>query len=159
MTNSENLLTTLDQFNAAVFLKNPQGRYLSMNHTGIQLVQKNSSAVLGKSAFDLFDLKSASEMIESDEYVLNSNRVYARSFDAMDRETGKPLHIFTAKTPVISPSGRALGTVGISIVNYKNFELFAESCKLLPQFIQFKSSALIGELIETRTIADFFKIH
>jgi hypothetical protein len=155
----ENIIATLDQFNTAVFLKNPEGRYLSMNRMGIQLMQKGQDGVLGRSAFDLFDLNTATQMVESDQHVINSSRIHTQSFDAKDRQTDAPLHIFTAKSPIISPSGEALGTVGISIVNYKNSELFYETCKLLPKFINYKYSNIIKELVHTRTIAEFFNIH
>ena len=159
MPQTENLIATLDQYNTAVFLKNPEGRYLSMNRAGIQMMRKNNDSVLGRTAFDLFDMDSATEMVESDQYVLNSNSIYTRSFDAKDRLTETPLHIFTAKSPILSPSGKALGIVGMSIVNAKNSALFSASCKLLPRFVRYKYSKLIEELLETRTIADFFKIH
>lgn len=159
MMETENIISTLDQFNTAVFLKDIQGRYLSMNRTGIQLVKKCTYGVLGKTAHDLFDFKSASEMIESDHYVMSSNSIYAAAYDSKDLENGKPFHIFTAKTPILSPSGQALGTIGLSIVNYKNSELFSYTCKILPQFIKQKYSHLLTELIEARTIAEFFKIH
>ncbi len=159
MPQSENLITTLDQFNTAVYLKNPQGQYLSMNRKGIEVMSQSHAHVLGRTAFDLFDLTTASQMVESDQYALSSRSIYTRAFDAKDRHTGKPLHIFTAKAPIISPSGEAIGIVGMSIVNCKNSELFSESCSLLPRFIKYKFSNLIEGLIETRTVADFFKIH
>jgi PAS domain-containing protein len=159
MPQSEKLIATLDQFNTAVYLKNPQGQYLSMNRKGIQVMGQSDAHILSRTAFDLFDLPTASEMMESDQYTLNSHSIYTRAFNATDRQTGKPLHFFTAKAPIISPSGQALGIVGMSIVNSKNLELFAESCKLLPRFIKYKYSHLIEELIETRTVAEFFKIH
>lgn len=159
MSQSEKLITTLDQFNTAVYLKNPRGQYLSMNRKGIELMSHSDSHVLGRTAFDLFDLTTASQMVESDEYALSSRSIYTRTFNAIDRVSGNPLHFFTAKAPIISPSGDAIGIVGISIVNSKNSELFSETCKLLPRFIKYKYSNLIEELIETRTVADFFKIH
>lgn len=130
-----------------------------MNRKGIEVMSHNDSHVLGRTAFDLFDLSAASQMVESDEYALSSRSIYTRMFDAIDRTTGKPLHFFTAKAPIISPSGDAIGIVGISIVNSKNSELFSESSKLLPRFIKYKYSHLIEELIETRTVADFLRIH
>jgi hypothetical protein len=159
MSHSEKLIETLDLFNTAVYLKNPRGQYLSMNRKGIEVMGKSDASILGRTSFDLFDLTAASQMVESDQYALSSRSIYTRTFNAIDRQTGKPLHFFTAKAPIISPSGEALGIVGMSIVNSKNLELFAESCKLLPRFIKYKYSHLIEELIETRTVAEFFNIH
>ncbi len=159
MPQPENLITTLDQFNTAVYLKNPRGQYLSMNRKGIEVMSHSHAHVLGRTAFDLFDLTTASQMVESDQYALSSRSIYTRAFDAKDRQTGKPLHLFTAKAPIISPSGDSIGIVGMSIVNCKNSELFAESCRLLPRFIKYKYFNLIEGLIETRTVLDFFKIH
>ncbi len=159
MMETENLISTLDQFNTAIFLKDLHGRYLSMNRAGIRLINKTSAGVLGKTAHDLFDAKSAIQMHESDHYAMNSNSILTSTYHSQELATGKPMHIFTAKKSILAPSGRALGTIGISIVNYKNAELFSQTCKILPQFVKHKCSHLLTELIETRTIADFFKIH
>lgn len=156
---TENLISTLDQFNTAVFLKDVSGRYFSMNRAGVRLVNKLSHEVLGKTAHDLFDFKSASQMQESDHYTMNSKSIYTATYNTTELSSGKPMHLFSAKIPILSPSGRALGTIGMSLVNYKNSDLFAHTCKILPHFIKQKCSNLITELIETRTITDFFKIH
>ncbi|MBY0384827.1 hypothetical protein K2X05_06675, partial [bacterium] len=95
----------------------------------------------------------------SDYYTMNSNSIYTATYNSIERSTGKPMHLFSAKIPILSPSGKALGTIGMSLVNYKNSDLFSQTCKILPRFIKQKCSSLVTELIETRTIVDFFNIH
>ncbi len=159
MLSAQNLLHTLDQHNPAVYLKDTMGRYLSMNAAGSNFMRKTHKSVLGKTAHDLFDFESATQMLESDHYAIQSKSIYSTAFNSKDRSTGQSLHIFTAKSPIISPSGQPLGIIGMSLVNYKNSDLFSQACQILPNFIKHKRSHLLSELLETRTVSDFFKIH
>jgi hypothetical protein len=157
MLNCENLITSLDHFNTAIYLKSNKGHYTSMNTTGLHLMKDNHQQILGRTAYDLFDFKSATKMVESDQYTMLKKGVFTSVFDAKDKKTGHPMPIFTAKTSILSPSGEALGILGLSLVGYNDANLFAEACRLLPRFVQTKQTHILNELLELKTVTDFFK--
>lgn len=159
MLQYENLLTTLDRYNSAVFLKGLDGRYLSMNTKGLNYMKDHHVGVLGKTTYDLFDMNTASLMVENDHYMMRNSGVHTSHYEATSLAIGKPMSIFTAKTAVRAPSGKPLGTVAIALMDYKNAELFPEVCRLLPHFIKSKHSHLIHELLELQTIMEFSKLH
>lgn len=159
MLHSENLITSLDQFRTAIYLKNSNGHYMSMNSAGIQLISGQKDYVLGRTAHDLFDFESATEMWESDQYCIYKKDIYATMFDAKDKETGKSMPIFTAKTPILAPSGQALGILGFSVVGYQDAQLYSELCQVLPQFLQTKKTAILNELLELQTVVEFYKYY
>ena len=159
MLNSDNLLLKLDQFNTAVYLKDMHGRYLSMNKTGSNFVNQAHKTILGKTSHDLFDLESATKMVESDYHTIRSGSIFTSTFNSIDRWTGAPLKIYTAKSSILSPRGHPLGIIGLSLVNYSDSDLLAQARSLLPHFIKIKKKALLSELLETRTVSDFFKTH
>lgn len=153
----ENLISTLDKFKTAVYLKDIKGHYLSMNRGGIDIMKGNHGRVLGKNTYELFDAQTAGQMIETDQAVMNSGRVLSNSMVATDKITGDLISLFNAKTAVLAPSGQPLGVVGISIVNSGDAELFAEVCRLLPIFVQRKQPDILNELLELRTVREFMK--
>lgn len=155
----QNLISTLDKFNTAVFLKDLHGHYLSMNSNGINLMSGDRKRVLGKTSHDLFDIVSANTMVESDQSVIRSGRVHTNIVDAIDKKTNQKLKLFNVKTGVYSPIGKPLGVVGISLVDYKDEALFAEACRLLPLFIQRRQPHLLNELLELKTVSDFYKLY
>jgi PAS domain-containing protein len=156
----ENLITSLDTFNTAVYLKDLGGRHLSMNSAGINFMGGNHGSVLGKTCHDLFDLTSANKMVESDQFVMQNGRIHMTAFDALDKLTGQSIPMFNAKTSVFSPTGKPLGVIGISIVGHSEDEvLFSEVCEILPKFVQRKQPHLLNELLELQTVTDFFKLY
>lgn len=159
MLHSENLITSLDQFSTAIYLKNSNGQYMSMNSNGIQLMSRHKDYVLGHTAYELFDIESATEMWESDQYCIYKKDVYATMFDAKDKQTDKSMPIFTAKTPLFAPSGLALGILGFSIVGHQETQLYSEVCQLLPKFLQTKKTTILNELLELQTIREFYKYY
>lgn len=159
MVPHENLLITLDKFNAAVFLKGLDGRYLSMNTKGLNYMREHHVRVLGKTTYDLFDTNTASQMVQNDHYMLKTPGVHTSQYEAKSLAIGKSMSIFTAKTAVRAPSGKPLGTVAIALMDYKDTELFPEVCRLLPHFITSKHNHLISELLELQTIMKFSQVH
>jgi len=159
MFQGENLIEVLDKFKAAVYLKDINGRHFSMNKAGIDIMKGNHGRVLGKTNYELFDFASAKLMTESDLSVMRSGRIHTTAFPAFDRVTGETLHMFNAKSAVLSPTGQPLGVVGISVVNCKDLPLYSDLCRLLPQFVKRKQSMLLSELLELQTISEFFQAH
>lgn len=159
MIHCENLIKTLDQYNTAVYLKDVHGRHLSMNRMGIEIMKGNHGRVLGKTTYELFDVESAKIMTESDQSVMRNSRIRTTEFTAFDRITGENMHLYNAKTAIFSPSGKPLGVVGISMVNCQNLPLYADLCRLLPQFVYRKQPHLLHELLELQTVSEFFKAY
>lgn len=159
MVTRENLMTTLDQYNTAIYLKDLRGQYMSMNTTGLNFMRESHTRVLGKTAHDLFDLTTAAQMTETDRVAIENKNVYTSAFDARDKKSGHKLPMFTAKSAILSPSGQPLGIVGLSLVGYKDAHLFAEACRILPKFFQRKQYRLLTELLELRTVSEFLKLY
>lgn len=159
MLQNENLVSTLDQFKTTVYLKNIYGRYISMNSVGIQLIRGDRHEVLGKTSFSLFDSQTAKQMVDTDNYVTQLKGAFTTAFDAKDKSSGQSLPIFTTKVAVLSPSKQALGVLGISLTGNTDRSLYAEARRLLPQFITQKRSLLVSELLELKTIGDFFNFY
>lgn len=159
MLPSENLITTLDKFKTAVYLKDTNGHYLSMNTAGMNIMKGHQGRVLGRTTYELFDRTTANIMIGSDQCVMKQGRIHTTEFDAIDRVTGEIMPMFNAKTAIFSPSGQPLGVVGISIADSNNSNLFSEVCRLLPQFVQRKQPHLLNELLELRTVMEFTKLY
>lgn len=159
MLHCENLIQTLDRFKTAVYLKDINGRHLSMNRAGIEVMKGNHGRVLGKTTYELFDLDSAHKMTQNDQNVMRTRSVHTSAFTAHDRITGDTMHLFNAKTAIVSPTGQALGVVGVSVIDANDLPLYADICRLLPQFVQRKYPHLLNELLELRTVSEFFKLY
>jgi hypothetical protein len=159
MQHCENLISNLDQFSTAVYLKDVNGRHISMNKIGIEVMKGNHGRVLGKTTYELFDLESAKKMTHNDQCVMRSGKTHTSEFTALDRISGDRIHLFNAKTAIFSPSGLPLGVVGISIVNCNDLPLYADVCRLLPHFVQRKQPHLLHELLELQTVSEFFKAY
>lgn len=132
---------------------------MSMNTTGVKIMKGCHGRILGQTSHDLFDSWTADNMVQSDYYVMDSKKVHTFTFNTIDKQTETPYSIFTAKSAILSPSGDALGVVGISLVNYNGNDLLPEMCRLLPRFIQKRRHHLVNELLELRTVLEFSKIH
>ncbi|MBY0314851.1 MAG: hypothetical protein K2Q26_04995 [Bdellovibrionales bacterium] len=159
MLQNENLVNTLDQLKTTVYLKNIYGRYISMNSNGIQLLRETRDQVLGKTPFSLFDSQTAQQMADTDAYVSQIKGSFTSVFDAKDKSSGKSLPIFTTKVAVVSPSRLPLGILGISLTGMSDRSLYAEARSLLPKFILQKQSMLVTELLELKTVGDFFNFY
>lgn len=155
----ENLLAALDRFKTVVYLKDMSGHYLSMNASGLNFMGMSRDYIIGKTAHDLFDLKSANEMVESDIDLIQSRQLRISSFNSSDRVSGQPIFIHTAKTVFLTPMGVPQGIVGISMVNCQKVDLLSDVCQMLPQFVKKRQHQLVSELLELKTIAQFSNGH
>lgn len=108
----QRLQAIIDNSNAAIFMKDVQGRYLLMNRECERLFNITNDWIRGKTDYDLFPLEIADALRENDRHVLDSR-------NALTLEEDVPLddgiHTYVAvKFPLIDNAGVPYAICGIS---------------------------------------------
>lgn len=103
----------LDNSPYMAWLKDPQGRYLSVNKVYVDYVRRESpQQIIGKTDFDLWPQALAEQYRAADAEVMSSRRQKRIEEQSLDGD--KTHWVETFKTPVIDERGKVLGTTGFA---------------------------------------------
>lgn len=113
MWSMQQLLKQLDTNSIAFFLKSPEGRYLSINAAGAEMIGKSVDEVVGKNDFELFEHASAKLMAERDSYILNVVKI--STYDSVANTDGHWMLFHSCKIASRAKDGQLLGLIGFSV--------------------------------------------
>ena len=106
------LNAVIEGVSEAVYVKDTQGRYLLINETAARRVGKSVEDILGRDDLALFDRQSALLVMARERAIVESG--VAVSVEETVTAAGVTRTYLSTKGPYRDPSGRILGTVGIS---------------------------------------------
>lgn len=94
----------------ALFLKDPNGRYLMINPAGTQLIGQPEEKIIGKTDEDLFPAETAHAITKRDVAVMKSG--IAQTFEEALTVKGVTRVYLTTKSPYRDENGSVIGLVG-----------------------------------------------
>lgn len=103
----------MDTIPDIIWMKDPQGVYLSANRAFLLRLGKQREDVIGKTDFDLFPKEYAEKYRADDQEVIDGHAQKRIEEGAPDR-TGTISWVETIKTPAYDDAGRFLGVMGIA---------------------------------------------
>jgi PAS domain S-box-containing protein len=109
----KNLLKTIiESSSEAIFAKDKDGKYQSINEAGAKMLGFKVNEIIGRTDFDLLPIETAVEFQKTDEYVFTSNKYYEREEKA--KIDGKTFTFLAHKAPWRDNSGQTIGVIGVS---------------------------------------------
>lgn len=102
----------LDMIPAAIYFKDRNLRYMSMNPFCAELMHKPVAEMLGKTADDLFPREIAESLQVSDRAVLRSGKAIAGQEQQLVDARGDSFWVSISKAPCFGPDGEVTGLVG-----------------------------------------------
>ncbi|MCW8926187.1 MAG: PAS domain S-box protein [Xanthomonadales bacterium] len=111
-----------------MWLKDPDGRYLSCNREFERLTGVRESEIIGKTAVDFFPPKDADAYIEDDSYATASGRPTIRQEKVTYSDDGHEEMVEIIKAPLYNQEGTLVGIMGVAhdISERKRHEAFSE---------------------------------
>jgi formate hydrogenlyase transcriptional activator len=106
------LRAVLDGTTDSVFIKDLEGRYLTINAAGARYIGRAVEEVLGRRDTDLFPAEVAERIMAHDQEVLKSGDSHA--YEVTLPVDGAPCVFFSTKTPFRDATGTIVGLIGIS---------------------------------------------
>lgn len=106
------LNTIIESATEAIFAKDVDGYYRSINKAGANIFGISQTEVLGKTDYDLVTKSTAHEFRKTDKYVMASGVKYEREETGMI--DGKIRTFLAHKSPWVDSSGKIIGVIGIS---------------------------------------------
>ena len=109
----KNLLKTIiESSSEAIFAKDKNGIYQSINEAGARMLGFKVTDIIGRTDFDLLSFEAASEFQKTDQYVLSKGHYHEREENVkIDKRT----YTFLAhKAPWHDNSGQIIGIIGVS---------------------------------------------
>ena len=115
MTQADLLQTFIDSANAAIYLKDDEGRILMVNRRIAEMFKVSKEAILGKTDYDFFPKETADEIRGYDRRVTEAGR--PMSFKITASFDDGPRTFYDHKFPVsnIEGSPRAVGGISIEV--------------------------------------------
>jgi len=111
---SRNLMNALlEGTTDAIFVKDPQGRYLLFNTAAAEVVGKTASEVIGHDDTHLFSPEEAGAIMAGDRRVMDAGRVMTYE-DYLTAADGTYRTFLATKGPIYDESGKVTGLFGIS---------------------------------------------
>lgn len=108
------LSTILENVEAFIYLKDPQGRYLFANRPVRQLFGVSLTDIVGQTDAQFFDASTAASLRKNDLAVLaHGERISAEEFN-LNLSDGKQSHYLSVKVPLRKPDGSIYALCGIS---------------------------------------------
>lgn len=102
----------LNAIPAAVYFKDTELRYTSMNPFCAELMHKPIAEMLGKTAVDLFPREIAENLQLADRVLLQSGEAVTGLEQQLVDARGDPFWVSMSKTPCFGPNGKVTGLVG-----------------------------------------------
>jgi PAS domain S-box-containing protein len=106
----------------AIFVKDLQGRYLIVNAAVARFFGKSVEQVIGKTAFQVTDLKQAQELTANDRSILETGESVTVDFQTVQNDVTQ--HFLVTRSPYRDSSGKIIGIIGITrdITRYREIE-------------------------------------
>jgi PAS domain S-box-containing protein len=115
LSQERNLLrTVIDHLPDYIFVKDAKGRFTLSNMAHARAAQTSPEALIGKTAFDVFPLDTASQFYTDDETIMQSRQPLFNAERTTIDENGQPRQVLTTKVPLIDLEDQVIGLVGIS---------------------------------------------
>ena len=122
-----------------VWLKSPQGVFLSCNSRFERFFGAKETEIIGKTDYDFVDKKLADHFTKNDEKVIARGVACKNEEDIVFADDGHHEHIETIKTPMYDDNGKLMGVLGIG-------RDITERVKLQAQLVQAQKMESIGRL-------------
>ena len=97
-----------------VWLKDPQGVFLTCNRQFERFMGRAEAEVIGKTDFDFVDHESAVQFRADDKRVLESGRTIVNEERLQGAIHGEPRLLETVKTPLYGATGDLIGVLGVA---------------------------------------------
>jgi PAS domain S-box-containing protein len=132
----EMLKETLLQQNAILnsipdlaWLKNKNGQYVAVNEQFAATTGKRTEDIIGKTDFEIWDIKFATKYHNDDLEVMRSGQRKQNIEELQTDSTGREYWVETSKTPILNEQKEVIGTTGIAreITERKKAELERET--------------------------------
>ncbi len=126
LKNERNLLRVLiDTLQESIFIKDSDSRFITVNKAVLRnLNLKKVSEVEGKTDFDFYDKKDASEYFNDEKEIISTNNPIYNKEEIRQKKGDILRYKSVSKVPYYDEQGRILGIVGISkdITEFKNIQ-------------------------------------
>jgi len=146
LTRHQGLLSTIiESTSEAIFAKEKDGKYHSINEAGARMLGYSAAEVIGRTDMELLPAETAAEFRKTDEFVMSNDRVYEREESGMIG--GKQCIFLAHKAPWRDSGGKIFGVIGISndITERKRMEdELRSSRKRLKDIIEFLPDATLA---------------
>ena len=118
--------TLVEHIPQAIFLKNTDLLYISINEHFARDLGKSSSEIIGKTGLEIYPESQADNYLKQDEVILQTKE--AQEFEEAVEIRGQKRHILKIKTPVVDTEGTVIGVLGIysDITDRKQTEMERE---------------------------------
>jgi PAS domain S-box-containing protein len=104
--------TVLEGTRDAVFVKDPEGRYLMINSAGAAMLGRRVEEVVGQRDEALFAPETAARMMQRDRAILASGQTW--TYESLGESTGTVRHYLSTKGVLHDGERRVVGLFGIS---------------------------------------------
>ena len=109
------LHTLLEHLPDAIYFKDAEGRFLRISQTlSDWLGLEHPEDAVGRTIGDFLPGRVASETLEEERTVMQSNRPLTGKVEQVDGRNGESIWVSTTKVPLPDEQGRIVGTIGIS---------------------------------------------
>lgn len=108
------LRTLIETIPDLIWLKNPQGEYLSCNLRVERFLGAPQKDILGKTDYDFMDKELADLLTKKDLEVIKVNKPCTNEDEIVYADDGHKELLETIRTPVFDPDGKLKGVLGIA---------------------------------------------
>ena len=127
-----------------VWLKDPEGVYLSCNLAFERFFGAKETAILGKTDHDFVPREQADFFRQKDREVIAAGETRVNEEWVTLAESGQKVLLETLKTPVYDPEGRLTGVLGIGRDITEHHKMLVEQARLEAQLQQAHKMEIVG---------------
>ncbi|WP_022669040.1 response regulator [Desulfospira joergensenii] len=111
--NETHLRTLIETLPDLVWLKSPDGVYLSCNRKFERLYDLEKSEIIGKTDYDLLDREKAEIFRENDKAAITAGEPIRSEYELIFKDDNHREIIETIKTPMVDAGGNLIGVLGV----------------------------------------------
>ncbi len=111
----QRLRTILDNIDAYIYMKDAKGRYLFANQSLCSYLGLTLQQIVSRTVDQLYDPESAAYIMQADELVLTTRKLYKEEENFWNNDPKKHRSIQTTKVPLVNSDGMVYGLCGISV--------------------------------------------
>ena len=140
------LRTLIDTIPDLIWLKNPDGVFLSCNPKFERLFKIEEKNIIGKTDYDLVDKELAEFSIKSDRVAMDVGSPVMNEEEVTFADDGHKELLETVKTPMYDLDGRLIGVLGIARDITERKQAEEEKARMEDQYRQAQKVEAIGRL-------------